>query len=89
MTKELSVQRELNYAFCHAVTVNLMHTELRINNLSKAADALLSTLARQNYMEVFNMEDTTNSCEDCKPSRQTDQNISNHRKYQGLRPINS
>lgn len=46
MTKELSVQRELNYAVCHTVTVNLMRTESRINNLSKAADALLSTLPR-------------------------------------------
>lgn len=46
MTKELSVQKELNYASCHTVTVNLMGTESKINNLSEAADALLSTLPR-------------------------------------------
>lgn len=44
MTKELPAQRELNDAFCQTVTMNLMCTELRINNLSKAADALMSTL---------------------------------------------
>lgn len=49
MTKELSVQRELNYASCHTVTVNLMPTDLRINNLSEAADALLSSLPRLKY----------------------------------------
>lgn len=54
MTKELSVQRELNYAFCHTVTVNLMCTESKINILSKAADALLSTLPRWNYMVLLN-----------------------------------
>lgn len=51
MTKELSVQRELNYALCHTVTVNLI--ELRINHLSKAADALLSTLARMKLYGVI------------------------------------
>lgn len=57
MTKELAVQRELNYAFCHTVTVNLMHTESRINNLSKAADALLSTLLRSNYLELLDTQE--------------------------------
>lgn len=46
MTKEITVQRELNDAFRHTVTMNLKPTELRINNLSKAADALMSTLPR-------------------------------------------
>lgn len=54
MTKELSVQRELNYAPCHTVTVNLMGTESKINKLSKAADALLSTLLRWYYMVLLN-----------------------------------
>lgn len=66
MTKDLSVQKELNYAFCHTVTVNLMCTESRINNLSKAADTLLSTLLRLNYPELLNIEGTKEPPEDGK-----------------------
>lgn len=66
MTKELSEQREVNYAFCHTVTMNLMRTESRNNNLSKAAYALLSTLPVRDHMEILNTGDTEDRTEDAK-----------------------
>lgn len=74
MSKELSVQRELNYASCHTVTVNLMPTDWRINNLSEAADALLSSLPKWNN-EVIEHRGHK------RPYRRLQTCLSNHTKY--------